>query len=371
MLKLVASKDISSLEIKFCKERINDETFIQISPVLQSLKNLQSFEMNLSKSASKVTDDGIKMLAEGMSGLTKLKKLILDFSDTQVQDNGIKYIAGAASKLKELTTLSFDFHGKFTNLFDLMNSTNYGGPKSVANSICELKKLTNLTLIFSGFSCKINDDNLEHLTNAIKKSNKWESLTLIFHENISTDKGLRHLASTLEKLTQLISLNLSFYWGNGKITDEGIKILSASFQGLSNLTSLSLTFNGGNNSITDKSLEMIFSNLNKKTVLQKLSLEIAGGQEKSITNDGLKSMCKYLITNSSLRKFSLTLPKYHIRCHQELLELLCITFRPLNDLKSVELDLSGNALIFKDFIPILSGRLKQLRDDITVKIKCA
>jgi len=356
---LAKYNNLASLHIKFDKGRINDETFSQILPSMKALTSLQNLKLDLSKSSrGKVTDEGIRLLSEGFGQLHKLQSLILDFSETQVQDLGIIHIAVEAEKLKELRTLSLDFHGRFDNLFDLMNSTSLEGPKALSKTIKELKHLVNLSLIFSGFSCKINDDLLNDMTNEIKKSQNWESLTLHFHENILSDEGIKNLATTVRGMKLLSTLNLGFFWGNGKISDEGVKELACTFKTLESLSSLSLAFNWVSNPLTDKSLEHIVSSLKQNTMLESLTIEMSGGKDK-ITNDTLKVMFSHISQLKTLKKISLIFSKYKINPNKDLALIFANALTPLVDLQSLSLEFSGVKTSPKDFDNQLKDKLKK------------
>jgi len=350
---------LASLHIKFDKGRIIDDTFSQILPTMKALTSLQNLKLDLSKSSKgKVTDEGIRLLSEGFGQLLKLQSLILDFSETQVQDLGIIHIAVEAEKLKELRTLSLDFHGRFDNLFDLMNSTSLEGPKALSKTIKELKHLVNLSLIFSGFSCKINDELLKEMTNEIKKSQNWESLTLHFHENILSDDGIRNLAGTVKGMKLLSTLNLGFFWGNGKISDEGVKDLALTFQTLASLSSLTLAFNWVSNPLTDKSLEYIVSSLKQNAMLESLTIEMSGGRDK-ITNDTLKVMFSHITHLKNLKKISLIFSRYKINPNKDLVTIVANALAPLADLQSLSLEFTGVKTNPKDFDNQLKDKLKK------------
>jgi hypothetical protein len=277
---------------------------------------------------------------------------VLDFSETQVQDNGLRYIANAVFKIKELQTLHLDFHGRFGNLFDLLNSPNSTGPRALSATLTELKYLQNLCLIFSGFTCKINDEIFQNMISPLKTNNKLNSLKLVLYENMLTDNGIKSLAEHVGDLVWLTSLDLSFYWGNGQIFDEGVAALSTAITNLMNLSSLTLTFNWTNNGLTDRSIESICSSIKNHPQMTALSLEITGPgiKGRTITTSGMRTLCSSVATMSRLQTLNLIFQRYSglVTLDKALGNDFYKMMKELSELRTVSLDFTG-CTVNKDF----------------------
>jgi len=225
----------------------------------------------------------------------------------------------------------------------------------------------NLTLIFSGFTCKINDEILGNMTSEIRKSSCWQSITLVFYENILSDEGLKNLAFTMKEKRKLHTLNLSFYWGNGKITDEGVKLLASSFNDLENLSNLTLAFSWVHNSLTDKAPEYIVANLEKNRLLENLTLEIAGGKDKNLNNDGLKNMCKYLSALKFIKSINLSFSKYKFNFNRDLADHFFNSLKNLSDLRRLSIEIPSK--MPKEFAQALKDKLSKVNPQCDLVFK--
>ncbi len=196
--------NLTSLNLKSFWKTIKDQiTDAGLRIIGASFPKLTSLNL---KRRQRITDDGIRALAEGCRNLTSLDFYGYDDHLCEITDNGLRAVAKGGSKL---TRLKLD-SDRITD----------EGLSALAEGCPEL---TTLKL----WDCnKITDNGLRALANSCPKLT-W--LELWGSQWGITDDGLRAMAANFLNLRHL---DLSY--GNG-ITEEGLYVIAASFPSLTYL----------------------------------------------------------------------------------------------------------------------------------------
>jgi Ran GTPase-activating protein (RanGAP) involved in mRNA processing and transport len=172
------------------------------------------------------------------------------------------------------------------NLSDNDNNINFDGVKAIANA---LEKNSTLTIL--NLSNMFVSKGTEEIGKALEKNSTLRILNL--SNNMIGTKGAEEIGKALEKNSTLIILNLS----NNKIGNKGAEEIGKALGKNSTLTILVLY----NNDIGNYGAKEIVRALEKNSTLTILNLD-----SNSIKNEGAKAIADALKTNKTLKEIELS-----------------------------------------------------------------
>jgi hypothetical protein len=241
--------------------KMGDAGVIALGKTIQNLTKLKRLLLDFS--SNRITNAGAQALGACLSELINLQSLTLIVSENEIEDEGIRAIGRGLSCLTDLINLELSFYSNNArNVSELVLTSNLQQLKSLemelalghvsrdvginlGESINRLRSLTSLTISFEYEH--IPKNITEILESFFERLNNIEKLTLVFRDCIIDLNQLKLFVESfkgLVKLSRLTSLTISI---RSRIGDSGVQNLGQQLQELKQLSILRI-------SVTDPTL---------------------------------------------------------------------------------------------------------------------
>jgi hypothetical protein len=239
LIKCLKDGYIQSLTLDFSLCRIiNNKDLKLLGKVLAKVPYLEKLIIR-DASFFRTTAEGYKLLADELTKLKYLTELSLNLNPLQNPKQSFDYILEKLKKLSNLKTLNIAIP-RFTKLSD-------EALKSFANGIQQLTNLTELSLSIDGPNDepdRFAEQGISDLIKSLEQLGNLRKLSLNFLRCKLSSQNLDTLATTLNKLNQLISLSVKLNELNDTYADDSCKKLAQSIASLSQLRKLTLAMVG-------------------------------------------------------------------------------------------------------------------------------
>jgi len=171
---------------------------------------------------------GIEIISQSLSSLTKLKTLSLKFSGFTTQNRAsIQTLSSSLQQLRDLKTLSLS--AVFCNLDD----------QSIDILLEGFKSLTSLQLDIT-YNKEVTNEGIKSLMKGLSSCPSLKDLELVLKDNNVDVEALGIIARGLQQMSGLYSFDMVFRSNNQPSEGDGVEILVDAIQNLTSLRKVHL-----------------------------------------------------------------------------------------------------------------------------------
>ncbi|KAL4503121.1 hypothetical protein ABPG72_014350 [Tetrahymena utriculariae] len=398
--------NLNRLFLRIDHGSIGNQGLVTLSKSIEKLQNIKDLILFLG--ANSFSIEGIQNLSHSLSTLQTLQQLSLDMNSTNIGQDGLIEILQVIKKNKLLQQFTLKAHygsifklelipnlqeclkesqlNKIVldllqynvkkiflkiNIFHRGNKITNDGFISIANGLCELKKLEDLSLllrlfisqfiyfsnliIFINSDCEIQTEGLDYFSSQLSKLEKLTIIDLDFRNNRLNGTSIQNLSQALSEIKRLKKINLNLR--NTHLTQFPFSCLVENLCILTQIETLHLDL-GENEFLTCpvKNLQIKSQNITSLRFL-KVNME-----QSQFLNKDLDYLSNFLSQNNQL--FELSINVIGVCIEPERVQNLLNTFGDFNS-KLIKLVLKIDESLMKD-IQNIYVRLKNRKIDFQI-----